>query len=267
MIRPAAQNDDDRALIEKAKKLYFATENPLTLAAIGDACGGRSLGWVQHLARRECWPARGSQATAKTATLYVTTVDRKLHGPLADDVVFLRNKGHTVARFKGDYRIDDDIVSLVELRQRASELRVKAKSAAPVSAPSPSIDKAAKPAPTPAPAPAPVAAKPFAPEKAAQATRASNKPRSAMAAYAVEAPPWNKAALAELRDVAAHAAKLLAPDPLVARIDAIEKQNEALARRLGATERALAFLINMNRETFQTHAQRMAELDKELGRL
>lgn len=50
-------------------------------------------------------------------------------------------------------------------------------------------------------------------------------------------------------------------------IDALEKTNVALERRLGAAEKALDLLLNLNRETFQTHAQRMAELDKELGRL
>lgn len=58
-----------------------------------------------------------------------TPVDRKLYGDLADDVHLLRSRGHDVARFKGDFRVDREVLTAAELRGRANAARAKQQAA------------------------------------------------------------------------------------------------------------------------------------------
>lgn len=69
---------------------------------------------------------------------------RGIYGDLADDVVLLRNRGHLVARFKGQIRVDSDVLSDDQVRAKARLLRnVTAK---PVAAPElPKITEALTP--------------------------------------------------------------------------------------------------------------------------
>lgn len=276
MTRGATPNADERALIERAKALYLDEENPMTMEAIAASCG-RSIGWILHISKRDGWPER-QRVTSKTKApepLKVTAVDWKTYGDLALDVVLLRNNGHVIARYKGDFRLDNEVVSAAGVRQKASAIRALKAQAKPVASKhaAPAVARS-KPAANPAPAaaPAPVTAPPV-PEKPAKAPRPSDRPRAAMAAHALPASPFDrpKATLATLADAAANAVQSPEPDPLLARVEALERKlatrYEAIERRLASAEKALDLLLNLNRETFQTHAQRMAELDKELGRL
>lgn len=52
-------------------------------------------------------------------------IARRLFGDLADDVLLLREHGHSVARFRGDYRVDREVLRYDELQARAKALRVR----------------------------------------------------------------------------------------------------------------------------------------------
>jgi len=51
---------------------------------------------------------------------------RQTYGDLADDVVLLRNRGHLVARFKGQIRVDSDVLTDDQVRAKARMLRMPA---------------------------------------------------------------------------------------------------------------------------------------------
>ena len=48
---------------------------------------------------------------------------RKTYGDLADDVIALRGRGHLVARFKGQIRVDSDVLTDDQVREKARALR------------------------------------------------------------------------------------------------------------------------------------------------
>jgi len=48
---------------------------------------------------------------------------RRVFGELAEDVLLLRERGHTVARFKDRFRVDRDVLTGDQLRSRAKTLR------------------------------------------------------------------------------------------------------------------------------------------------
>jgi hypothetical protein len=148
--------------------------------------------------------------------------ERRIYGELIEDVLFLRDRGHLVARFKGDYRIDGDVVSAAGLRERANAERKNA--------PPPALVKkvAAPTAPPADPKPAPK------PRKNAAPLRLCAKcggPRSAWssalcrACYLVKPQPAP----------ASMAAPALDTDPrrLAIRIGKIETRMAELDRLLG----------------------------------
>lgn len=241
MTRGATPSADERALIERAKALYLDEENPMTMEAIAASCG-RSIGWILHISKRDGWPER-QRVTSKTKApepLKVTAVDWKTYGDLALDVVLLRNNGHVIARYKGDFRFDNEVVSAAGVRQKASAIRALKAQAKPAetkqAAPGAARAKAAG-KPTPAAVPAPVAATPV-PEKPTKAPRAPDKPRVAMAAHAVETSPFERpaAALAATAAVAPKAVSPPAQDPLAARhrrVGKDERRARAPAGRRG----------------------------------
>lgn len=73
---------------------------------------------------------------------------RKAYGDLADDVLLLRKRGHLVARFKGQIRVDSDVLTDDQVRARARMVRILGeKPIAEVAAPVVETKKAGSPAP------------------------------------------------------------------------------------------------------------------------
>jgi hypothetical protein len=52
-----------------------------------------------------------------------TPADRRLYGTLVDDVYELRAAGLDVARYKGDFRVGNDVLTAAQLRGKAAEAR------------------------------------------------------------------------------------------------------------------------------------------------
>jgi hypothetical protein len=50
-------------------------------------------------------------------------IARRLFGELADDILLLRKRGYDVARFKGDFRVDREVLSAEQLSAKAKALR------------------------------------------------------------------------------------------------------------------------------------------------
>lgn len=97
-------------------------------------------------ARPEVEVRREIAATLKRLTALRTEVKvaaradadplRRIYGDLADDIELLRGRGHLVARFKGQIRVDNDVLSDDQVRAKARLLRQPAaKAVAPTPLP------------------------------------------------------------------------------------------------------------------------------------
>lgn len=58
-------------------------------------------------------------------------IARRQFGDLADDILLLRSKGHTVARFRDGYRVDRDVLSYEQVRAMAKANRATRKEITP----------------------------------------------------------------------------------------------------------------------------------------
>ena len=69
----------------------------------------------------------GNKASAKVETdtgpMSEAANARRLFGDMADDILLLRKRGHTVARFKDGFRVDRDVLTAEQLVARAKVLR------------------------------------------------------------------------------------------------------------------------------------------------
>lgn len=63
------------------------------------------------------------KARASAQPISEAEMARRLFGDLADDILLLRARGHTVARFRDGFRVDRDVLSGDEMRTRAKALR------------------------------------------------------------------------------------------------------------------------------------------------
>lgn len=98
--------------------------------AAGDLCGcgkPKSHGGmcsVRWAVRKANNGPSGLKAKAPTdGPMSEEAIARRLFGDLADDILLLRAKGHTVARFRDGFRVDRDVLTAEALSARASVLR------------------------------------------------------------------------------------------------------------------------------------------------
>lgn len=157
MTRGRAPTADDRRNEDAAKAMYLDTKDFRTLEEIA-AAFGKTIGWILGLKRRDGWPER------------VSAREIKLHGELAEDVVYLRTVCRLlVARFQDGYRINRDVVTGEQLQDRAKDERdlrairraaAKPRPAIQPSEPPPTVVPPPTAAPAPVPQPAPAAPEP-----------------------------------------------------------------------------------------------------------
>ena len=64
-----------------------------------------------------------AKVEADTGPMSEEAIARRLFGDMADDILLLRGRGHTVARFKDGFRVDRDVLTVEQLEARAKVLR------------------------------------------------------------------------------------------------------------------------------------------------
>lgn len=83
--------------------------------------------------------ANKAAAAPVVGTMTEEAIARRLFGDLADDILLLRAKGHTVARFRDGFRVDRDVLTAEALSARAKALRER-----PTKSRSPAISSSAE---------------------------------------------------------------------------------------------------------------------------
>lgn len=186
----------------------------------------------------------------------VSIIDQRRFGDLAEDVVFLRDRGLIVAPFKGMYRIDNDTYTADGVRSVAHRLRQREPSprlAAKRAAQALTVDHVAEPAPAAVEA-VEEAAAPASPAPSPPALCPCSRPRGhggrCWFKRGMTGPPIRKKAVR------------LPVQPLPS--DAITARLQSMEARLNKFMRLLSIAIGGRRTTLEQQAAGLAELEAEL---
>jgi len=175
----------------------------------------------------------------------VSIIDQRRFGELAEDVVFLRDRGLIVAPFKGLYRIDNDTYTADGVRKVARDLRQREPSprrAAKEAAQALTADDVATPAPPAQPALPPPAICPC--------SRPRGHGGRCWFKRGLSGPPERKKAVRP-------PVEQLPRDAMTARLQRLEA-------RLDKFMRLLAIAIGGRRTSLEQQAAGLAELEAEL---